>query len=133
MKIQGACHCGDISYEAVIDPARVSICHCSDCQALTGSAFRVTASTLIENFVLRSGAPKIYVKTGDSGAKRAQAFCPRCGSPLYAYAVDNPKTYGLRVGCIAQRHELAPTLQIWCGSALSWTTDIGDIATRQGE
>ncbi|MDQ3188264.1 MAG: GFA family protein, partial [Pseudomonadota bacterium] len=32
MKIQGACHCGDISYEAVVDPARVSICHCADCQ-----------------------------------------------------------------------------------------------------
>ena len=133
MKIQGACHCGDISYEAVVDPARVLICHCADCQALTGSAFRVTVPTLIENFDLRTGSPKIYVKTGASGAKRAQAFCSRCGSPLYAYSVDQPKTYGLRVGCIAQRHELAPTLQIWCGSALSWTTGIEDIPKRERE
>jgi hypothetical protein len=133
MKIQGACHCGDISYEAVVDPARVSICHCTDCQALTGSAYRVTVPTLIKDLELRSGSPKIYIKTGESGAKRAQAFCARCGSPLYAYPVDHPKTYGLRVGCIAQRRELVPTLQIWCDSALSWTGDIEDIPKLQRE
>ncbi|MBC8118031.1 MAG: GFA family protein [Burkholderiaceae bacterium] len=133
MKIQGACHCRDISYEAIVDPARVSICHCTDCQALTGSAYRVTVPTLIEDFKLLSGSPKIYVKTGDSGAQRAQAFCPRCGSPLYAYSVDDPKTYGLRVGCIAERHALVPMLQIWCGSALGWTGDIEDIPGRQRE
>ena len=133
MKIQGACHCGDISYEAIIDPARVSICHCTDCQALTGSAYRVTVPTLIADFNLRTGSPKLYIKTGESGAKRAQAFCARCGSPLYAYPVDNPKSYGLRVGCIAQRRELVPTLQIWCDSALSWTADIADIPKLQRE
>ena len=85
MKVQGACHCGDVSYEAIVDPARVSICHCTDCQALTGTAYRVTVPTLIRDFELRSGSPKVYIKTGDSGAKRAQAFCPRCGSPIYAH------------------------------------------------
>ena len=35
---------------------------------------RVTVPTLIKDFELRSGSPKIYVKTGGSGAKRAQAF-----------------------------------------------------------
>jgi hypothetical protein len=133
MKVQGACHCGEISYEAIIDPARVSICHCTDCQALTGSAYRVTVPTLIADFNLRTGSPKVYIKTGESGAKRAQAFCARCGSPLYAYPVENPKAYGLRVGCIAQRRELVPTLQIWCDSALSWTADIGDIPKLQRE
>jgi hypothetical protein len=60
-------------------------------------------------------------------------FCPRCGSPIYAHAVENPKTYGLRVGCIVQRRELVPTLQIWCDSALSWTGDIEDIPKLQRE
>ena len=133
MKVQGACHCGDVSYEAIVDPARVSICHCTDCQALTGSAYRVTVPTLIKDFELRSGKPKIYIKTGGSGAKRVQAFCERCGSPLYAHPLDNPTTYGLRVGCIAQRRELVPTLQKWCDSALSWTGDIEGIPKRPRE
>ena len=43
MKIDGQCHCGQITFEAEIDPEAVSICHCRDCQTLTGSPFRVTA------------------------------------------------------------------------------------------
>jgi hypothetical protein len=42
MKIDGQCHCGLVSYEAEIDPELVSICHCTDCQTLTGSPYRVT-------------------------------------------------------------------------------------------
>jgi hypothetical protein len=42
MKVEGSCHCGQISFEAEVDPLTVSICHCTDCQTLTGSAYRVT-------------------------------------------------------------------------------------------
>ena len=44
MRIDGQCHCGFVTYEAEIDPEDVSICHCTDCQRLTGSPYRVTAS-----------------------------------------------------------------------------------------
>jgi hypothetical protein len=42
MHIDGQCHCGRVAYQAEIDPERVSICHCTDCQTLTGSPYRVT-------------------------------------------------------------------------------------------
>ena len=42
MKIDGGCHCGNIAYRAEVDPGMVGICHCTDCQTLTGSAFRAT-------------------------------------------------------------------------------------------
>ncbi len=28
MQIDGRCHCGHVTYQADIDPQRVSICHC---------------------------------------------------------------------------------------------------------
>ena len=40
MKIDGGYHCGYITYEAEADPEKVGICHCTDCQTLSGSAFR---------------------------------------------------------------------------------------------
>ncbi len=43
MKIDGGCHCGYIRYEAEIDPEKTAICHCGDCQTLSGSAFRTVA------------------------------------------------------------------------------------------
>ena len=82
MKIDGGCHCGNITYTAEIDPETVGICHCTDCQTLSGTAFRTSVRANKETFHLAGGQPKIYVKTAESGAKRAQAFCPECGTSL---------------------------------------------------
>jgi hypothetical protein len=128
MKIDGACHCGRIAYEAEIDPERVRVCHCSDCQQLTGTVYRVSAPTPEENFRILKGTPKIYVKTADSGAQRAQAFCGDCGSPIYATSVgDGPRAIGIRVGTVRQRAQLAPKRQHWCGSALPWLDKVPDL------
>jgi hypothetical protein len=130
MKVDGRCHCGAITYEAVVDPGSVGLCHCSDCQALTGTAFRVTVQAPAETFVLR-GQPTIYVKTADSGRKRAHAFCPTCGAPIYATAAENPTKYSLRLGSIAQRHALpGPVRQLWCQSALPWAMNLEAVERR---
>lgn len=128
MKIDGACHCGNITYEAEIDPANVVICHCTDCQSLSGSAFRTVALSQKGTFALQSGEPKIYVKTADSGAKRQQAFCPECGSPIYSTSEDTgPKIHGIRVGTIRQRKELVPKRQLWGRSEQHWLPDLGSM------
>ncbi len=125
MHIDGGCHCGNITYEAEIDPEAVSICHCTDCQHLTGTAYRVTARVRKADFKLHGGKPKIYVKTAESGRHRAQAFCPECGTPLYATTVDaDPHIFGLRVGTARQRALLLPKQQGWCRSALPWVMHI---------
>ena len=133
MRVTGSCHCGAVAYEADIDPARVGICHCTDCQKLTGSAYRVSVPAARDAFKLVRGAPAVYVKTADSGARRAQGFCQTCGSPIYTYDIEKPETYGLRVGCIDQRGELEPRRQIWCRSALPWAMNIEALARRERE
>ncbi len=44
MQIDGACHCGNIAFEAEVDPETVRICHCTDCQTMSGSLFRANIS-----------------------------------------------------------------------------------------
>ena len=101
MKIEGGCHCGHISYEAEIDPEAVWICHCTDCQTGSGSAYRTNVQSRKNTFKLLTGQPKTYIKTtAESGNKRAQGFCPECGTPLYSTTVTDPQVYGLRVGTI---------------------------------
>jgi len=84
-------------------------------------------STDKEDFRLLSGQSKVYVKTAESGAKRAQGFCPQCGSRIYAAAEIDPQTFNLRVGTIRQRRELRPITQSWCRSALDWVMDLGSV------
>jgi hypothetical protein len=130
MKIDGGCHCGAIAFQADIDPEKVVICHCTDCQTMSGSAFRVVVPAAADKFTLLKGAPKVYVKTAESGNRRAQAFCPECGTHLYAAAPQDTPSYGLRLGTIRQRAQLTPKRQVWCRSALGWAMSAGAIAPQ---
>jgi len=128
MKIDGGCHCGKVRYEAEVDPANVLICHCTDCQTFSGSAFRTVVPTNAGTFVLRSGTPKIYVKTAESGNKRQQTFCPDCGSPVYSAPADgSTKVVVLRVGTIRQRNQLTPRDQYWFRSSQGWLQTLSTI------
>jgi hypothetical protein len=125
MKVDGRCHCGFITFAAEIEPEKMWLCHCTDCQTLSGSAFRAIVPTRTGAFTLLSGEVKNYVKIGTSGAKRLHGFCPECGSPIYSTSESaGSKVYNLRVGTLNQRGDLMPRAQIWCRSALPWTTDI---------
>lgn len=130
MKIDGGCHCGLVTYEAELDPEKVVICHCTDCQVLSGTAFRTVGIVRREHFRLLSGEPKSYVKTGESGRQRAQTFCPECGSPIYATGVgDDTDFVNIRLGTARQRDRLPPKRQVWCRSAQPWLGDM-DLAPK---
>ena len=126
MHIDGACHCGAISFTAEVDPARVMVCHCSDCQVLSGAPLRAVVAAPIGSFALR-GEPKSYIKVAQSGNRRAQVFCPECGTPLYATAPENPTSVVIRLGCVTQRAQLKPAVQIWAHSALPWLPQLNEV------
>lgn len=127
MKVTGECHCGRIAYEADVDPKKSAICNCTDCQTLSGSPWRASVPTLAKDFRLKSGEPKRYVKTADSGIKRVQTFCENCGSPIYSTSFEDPTIYNLRLGAVKQRADIPPRRQIWCESALPWALDVRGI------
>ncbi len=125
MNIEGGCHCGQIKYRADVDPEKVEICHCTDCQTLSGSAYRTVVPVETDSFELVCGIPKLYAKTAENGTVRLQAFCPECGSPLYSAPPEGEKGYfGIRVGTAKQRNQLIPKNQCWIRSAQTWTQNL---------
>jgi len=126
MKIDGACHCGLISFTAEIDPKRVMACHCTDCQTLSGSPFRVSVAAPMDTFVLH-GRPKSYIKVAESGNRRAQFFYPECATPLFAMAPENATSVIIRLGCVKQRAELKPAVQVWQRSSMPWLAELAHI------
>jgi hypothetical protein len=125
MKIDGKCHCGNITYSAEINPDEVILCHCTDCQTLSGCAFRTVVFADEATFQLHGGTPKIYIKTAQSGNLREQSFCPDCGTPIYSTSTDAPpRKMGLRVGAIVQRDALKPKAHYFRRSAQDWVSGI---------
>jgi hypothetical protein len=134
VKIEGRCHCGLVTYEAEVDPESATICHCTDCQTLSGTAFRTSVVAQPRNFRLLSGELKTYVKVGDSGRRREQTFCPTCGAPIYSASPDDRTSgYNLRIGTIRQRDQLAPRAQIWRRSAQPWIAGLDKIPGAETE
>ncbi len=130
MQVDGRCHCGRVTFEAEIDPQAVAICHCTDCQALSGSPFRVTVICSGGQIRTTGQAPRIYARTGNNGRVRYQHFCGDCGSPLFTSGEgEHTDDWGIRWGVIRQRASLQPSRQIWCRSAMPW---IGEVAGLPG-
>ena len=100
MQIDGRCHCGHVTYVAEIDPDTVSVCHCTDCQVMSGSPWRASVETSASSFRITGAEPRLYVKTAESGRKRRQAFCADCGTPIYSASEHDPQRFNLRLGAI---------------------------------
>lgn len=131
MKINGGCYCGQITYEAEIDLEKVRICHCTDCQKFSGTAFRVMVRVPEAQFNMQ-GTPKIYVKTAESGNKRFQAFCGDCGTALYATEAERPEAgreYGIRLATANQWRQLKPKRAGWGQSQVDWLSEIANLPT----
>lgn len=131
MDVTGRCHCGAVTYEAAIDPEKVTICHCTDCQKLTGTAFRVSVPAPRENIRLSGADPALYIKTAENGRRRLQYFCGSCGSQLFTTGEgEDAKTWGIRWGGIDQREALVPRRKIWRRSAVSWIGQVDALPAR---
>ena len=126
MKVTGACHCRSIQFTAEIDASHVVLCHCTDCQVLSGAPFRAVVAAPFESLVVK-GQTKSYVKVAQSGNRRAQVFCPECATPLWATAPENPTSVVIRLGCLEQRALFKPAAQIWQHSALSWVSQLASV------
>ena len=129
MKIVGGCHCGHVKYEADVRDDFVVICHCTDCQKLSAAAYRIVVQSQETDFKLLNHSPKDYIKISESGAKRVQAFCPECGSHIYATSTENvgERVLNIRLGSVNQKDQFKPTGQIWCRSAQPWAFNLEDI------
>lgn len=125
MKIDGGCHCGAVRYQASISPKLVTICHCADCQTISGAPYRANVRVLRANLHL-TGELSLYAKVGSSGEETITTFCGVCGSAIYS-CKEGTDFVNLRIGGVSQRATLAPAAQGFSASALPWALDISGI------
>ena len=63
---------------------------------------------------------------------REQAFCPKCGSPIYSTNPGPTKTaFMVRIGILKERDQLPPRVQYWARSAQKWLGDIAGIRRNE--
>jgi hypothetical protein len=115
----GGCACGAIRYEITAEPVGTNDCQCRQCQreSGTGHASHLTfrrADATVE------GEVKFWAMTGDGGTRKARAFCPECGSPVYMIFPDIPEFIVLRAASLDDPGRYRPQLISWTDSAQPW-------------
>jgi hypothetical protein len=119
--LNGGCLCGDVRYASSAAPVVTSICHCRDCQKMTGSAFVEVVAVPRESFSV-SGSLQTFANAGDSGRKLDRKFCPRCGSVVVIEAEGFPGMALIMGGTLDDSTWLNPTMALFCDRAQPWLT-----------
>jgi hypothetical protein len=123
----GGCLCGKVRYNANADPIFTGICHCTDCQKFTGSAFAAVIAVPTAA-VSVTGTLKTFTKNGDSGQPIHRQFCPECGAGILDEADLMPGVAMLNIGSLDDPSQITPGTQVYCSSAQSWAVLGGDMA-----
>lgn len=93
---EGGCLCGAIRYAVRSEPERVTICHCTFCQKITGSAYLVEPIFLRSDVAFTGARPEVFDHRSDNSGKRVSVnFCGRCGTSLFLDFERFPDVLGL--------------------------------------
>ena len=89
--LEGGCSCGQVRYRLDAPPACVYVCHCTDCQTLSASAFSINGPIRPEALTITRGALRTWDRTAESGNQIPTHVCPHCGVRIYTVGVGTPE------------------------------------------
>lgn len=131
MARHASCHCGTLVLAFAGEPAKVSQCHCYECQRRTGSLFSVAAFYPRESVTTLSGTSHSYTRPSSSGFPVTFHFCPDCGSSVWWEPERMPRLIGVAVGCFADRNFRRPDQAVWVAERHGWLDIPDDIPQHE--
>jgi hypothetical protein len=119
---EGGCQCGAVRYRIGAEPVRVSICHCTECQTQSGSAFSMAMIVPDAAFILLRGQLKTWTRSSDSGRSVVCGFCPECGTRITHKSETYRGFTNVRPGTLDDRSWLRPNMSFWTREKQPWVS-----------
>lgn len=117
----GGCGCGAIRYSVTAEPLISYLCHCTECQRRTSSAFGLNMQVPAESLTIEKGEPASRTRTADSGNELSLNFCGDCGTSLFSVPGARPQVRVIYAGTLDDPSWVPVKLHIWADSALPWS------------
>lgn len=119
--VPGSCLCGEVKFECENRFNQFHLCHCTQCQKITGSAHVSNLFTDPENISWISG--KESIKRYDvPGRTISSSFCGSCGSPV-PYVSKSGKALVVPAGSLDAAPNISPQDHIFWAERTSWYED----------
>jgi hypothetical protein len=114
--LSGRCECRAVRYR-VADAFRYAAnCHCSNCRAGTGSAFKPFAGIERDKLEVLEGSETLLVWGNDTDN---HTRCGVCGSLLYSVVRDGAYVH-VALGSLVDEPSIRPSEHIFVGSKAPW-------------
>jgi len=136
--LSGSCCCGNVKYEVTEQPVQKALCHCHQCQKVSGSAYTTNILVPKDAYKITSGTPKQYTFTqAPSGIKFTVSFCGDCSSPVGKGSDDKAfsTVYIVPAGTLDGDKGIEagkPDAELWTPMRATWLSGVGDAAQLQG-
>ena len=114
--LAGKCECGATRYRVENAFLYAANCHCSNCRASTGSAFKPFAGIERDKLEVVEGADTLLV-WGEPDANHTR--CGICGSLLYSVVGEGARVH-VALGSLVDEPSIRPTGHIFVGSKAPW-------------
>jgi hypothetical protein len=126
--LDGRCECRAVRYRVADEFLYAANCHCSNCRASTGSAFKAFAGIEREKLEVVEGGDTLLL-WGDEDGNHTR--CGICGSLLYSVVRDGAYVH-VAMGSLVDEPSIRPSEHIFVGSKAAWH-DITDELPRSDE
>lgn len=114
--LTGKCECGAVRYAVADQFLYAANCHCSNCRAATGTAFKSFAGIERAKLQLIDGADNLLI-VGEPDANHTR--CATCGSLLFSVVRDGEYVH-VAMGSLVDPPTMRPTEHIFVGSKAPW-------------
>jgi hypothetical protein len=114
--LSGRCACKAVAYEVSDEFVAAYNCHCSNCRALSGSAFLPVGQIDSNKLTVTTGEGSLLVE-GDANSGQ-EVRCSECFSLLYWAYPDG--SVGVPYGTLIDEPSLKPTHHQFVGSKAPW-------------
>lgn len=115
-KLAGKCECGAVRYTVADEFLDAMNCHCSNCRAATGSAFKAFAGIECEKLEFTEGGDELAI-VGEPDANHTR--CAACGSLLLSVVREGAYVH-VALGTLVDEPTIRPTKHIFVGSKAPW-------------
>jgi hypothetical protein len=115
-RLHGKCRCGAVRYEVADEFRYAANCHCSECRAATGSAFKPFAGIEREKLTVTDGLDQVAI-FGEEDLNDTR--CAACGSFLFSVVRDGAYVH-VAMGSLVDDPTIRPTEHIYVGSKAPW-------------
>ncbi|MEM5474567.1 GFA family protein [Hoeflea sp. AS60] len=114
LPLTGGCQCGRVRYRLLAQPLVFYLCHCTECQRHTSSAFGESLRFMREALDVDPGLSCV-TRMSESGKKRQGWFCPDCGVRIW-HSTSGSAEINIKAGTLDDTSWLVPAGHIWCSS-----------------